>query len=100
MSIAAVFIAQVQPAPPPPSLIVAFIPWLFLGAIFGVVLATMAKRKGKNPVLWFFLGFIPLVGFYLAFILASRPDAALLERIRRLEDQAAADTRRVEPPPI
>jgi hypothetical protein len=33
----------------------------------GSVLATIAKRKGKNPALWFFLGFIPIVGFFLAF---------------------------------
>jgi hypothetical protein len=78
-------------------------PWLFLGLIMGSVLATIAKRKGKSPVLWFFLGFIPLVGFFLAFILASRPDAALLDRVRRLEEQvasSAASTPRVEPPPI
>jgi hypothetical protein len=78
-------------------------PWLFLGLIMGAVLGTIAKRKGKNPALWFFLGFIPLVGFFLAFILASRPDVALLDRIRRLEEQAAssgASAPRVELPPI
>ena len=78
-------------------------PWLFLGLIMGSVLATIAKRKGKNPALWCFLGFIPLVAFFLAFILASRPDAALLDRIRHLEEQVTsgeANTTRVEPPPI
>jgi hypothetical protein len=78
-------------------------PWLFLGLIMGSVLATMAKRKGKNPALWFLLGFIPLVGYYLASILASRPDAALLDRIRRLEEKvesSAVNTAQVEPPPI
>jgi hypothetical protein len=71
--------------------------------MMGSVLATMAKRKGKNPALWFLLGFIPVVGFYLAFILASRPDTALLDRIRHLEEKvgsSAANTARVEPPPI
>ena len=84
-------------------MIAMLFPWLFLGLILGSVLATIAKRKGKNPVLWFFLGFIPLVGFFLAFVLASRPDAAVLDRIRRLEEQvasSAAKTARVEPPPI
>ena len=79
------------------------VPWLFLGVIMGSVLASMAKRKAKNPVLWFFLGFIPLVGFYLAFILASRPDAALLDRISRLEEQLSTRSEvstRVERPPI
>jgi hypothetical protein len=100
----AVFIAQVQTPPPPaPPLIAMLFPWLFLGLIMGSVLATMAKRKGKNPALWFLLGFIPIVGFYLAFILASRPDEALLDRIRRLEEQVAStppNSARVEPPPI
>jgi hypothetical protein len=84
-------------------MIAMLFPWLFLGLIMGLVLATIAKRKGKNPVLWFFLGFIPLVGFFLAFILASRPDAALVDRIRRLEEQVASGPRTtagVEPPPI
>ena len=98
----AVFIAQAQtpPSPAPPGLAMLF-PWLFLGLIMGSVLATMAKRKGKNPVLWFFLGFIPIVGYFLAFILASRPDTALLDRIRRLEEQvaaSAANTTRERPP--
>jgi len=94
--------AQTTPSPAPPTIAMLF-PWLFLGLILGTVLATIAKRKGKNPVLWFFLGFIPLVGFFFAFILASRPDAALLDRVRRLEEQvasSAANTTRVEPPPI
>jgi hypothetical protein len=69
----------------------------------GAVLATIAPRKGKNPLLWFFLGFIPFVGFFLAFILASGPDAAVLNRLRHLEEQVSggtATTTRVEPPPI
>ena len=104
VSILTVFIAQVQTPPPlAPTAIEMLLPWLFLGLIMGLVLATIAKRKGKNPVLWFFLGFIPVVGYFLAFIIASRPDAALLDRIRRLEEQvasSAADTTPVEPPPI
>ena len=97
-------IAQAQAAPPSaPPLIGMLLPWLFLGLIMGVVLATMAPRKGKNPFLWFLLGFIPLVGYYLAFILASRPDKAMLDRIRQLEEEVSggtATTTREEPPPI
>ena len=66
-------------------------PWLFLGLIIGSVRAAIAKRKGKNPLLWFFLGFIPVVGYFLAFVLASRPDVEVLNRIRRLEEQLAVD---------
>jgi hypothetical protein len=99
-----VLIAQAQtPLPRAPTAIEMLFPWLFLGLIMGSVLAALAKRKGKNPALWFFLGFIPVVGYFLAFILASRPDVALLDRIRRLEEQVASspvNTTRVEPPPI
>jgi hypothetical protein len=85
-----VFIAQAQTAAPrAPTLIEMLFPWLFLGLIMGSVLAAIAKRKGKNPLVWFFLGFIPLVGYFLAFILASRPDVEVLNRIRRLEEQLA-----------
>ena len=99
-----IFIAQAQTAPPrAPSMIEMLFPWLFLGLIMGSVLATIAKRKGKNPLLWFFLGFIPVVGYFLAFVLASCPDVELLNRIRRLEEQlpvSSAGTTRVELPPI
>jgi hypothetical protein len=99
-----IIIAQTQTGPPPAlSPIGILFPWLFLGLIMGSVLATMAPRKGKNPFLWFLLGFIPLVGYFLAFILASRPDKAMLDRIRGLEEQVSggtASTTRVEPPPI
>jgi hypothetical protein len=98
----AVFVAQAQTPPPAPPMIAMLFPWLFLGLILGSVLATIAKRKGI-PYCGFFSDFIPLVGFFLAFVLASRPDAAVLDRIRRLEEQvasSAAKTARVEPAPI
>jgi len=62
-------------------------PWLPLGFIMGSVLAVMAPRKGKNASLWFLLGFIPVVGFFAALVLASRPDITLVQRIARLEEQ-------------
>jgi hypothetical protein len=83
-------IAQAETPPPLPSLwatlVELLIPWLFLGVITGSILAVMAPRKGASAALWFFVGLIPVVGFYSAFILASRPDAAVLERLRRLEE--------------
>jgi hypothetical protein len=98
-----VLIAQAEThVPPSPPLFVVLVPWLFCGIMMGSVLALISKRKGKNPVLWFFLGFIPLVGFFLAFILASRPDVALLDRIHRLEEQLASPAPKssgIPPPP-
>jgi len=64
MSTMAVIIAQAQTPPPPaPSAIAMLFPWLFLGLIMGSVLATIAKRKGKNPGLWCFLGLFRLSRF-------------------------------------
>jgi hypothetical protein len=74
-------------APPPPDWMPFLFPWLPLGFVMGSVLAVMATRKGRNPSLWFLLGFIPIVGFFAALVLASRPDAALLQRIGRLEEK-------------
>jgi hypothetical protein len=80
-------IAQTEVPPSPwPTLIGLLIPWLFLGLIMGSILAVIAPRKGARSVLWFFIGFIPLVGFYCAYILVSRTDVAVLERIRQLEE--------------
>jgi len=96
--VSTVIIAQAQSAPPPAPSPVAF-SWFDHGRCF----SDHSPRKGKNPFLWFSLGFIPLVGFFLAFILASRPDKGMLDRIRRLEEQVSggtATTTRVEPPPI
>ena len=56
--------------------------WGVLGA------ASIARRKGSSAALWFFLGLIPIVGFYSAFVLVSRPDAAVLERLRQLEEHS------------
>ena len=82
-------IAQAQ-TPPPPSpwatLAGLLIPWLLFGVITGSILAVIAPRKGASAALWFFIGLIPVVGFYSAFILASRPDVAVLERLRQLEE--------------
>jgi hypothetical protein len=35
---------------------------LLMGTCFGLVNAIVADSKGKNPLLWFFIGFIPILG--------------------------------------
>ena len=86
----ALIIAQAQTPPPLPSpwatLVGLMIPWLLFGVINGTIIAFIAPRKGASAALWFFIGLIPVVGFYSAFILASRPDVAMLERLRQLEE--------------
>lgn len=61
------------------------------------------QAKGKESRAVVFSRIYSGCRVFLAFILASRPDVALLDRIRRLEEQVAsipANTTRVEPPPI
>lgn len=76
------------------------LPILFLGAILGTILAFMARRKGRNPFLWFFIGLIPLVGVFAALVLASRPDISLLKRLWALEDMLLKSNPPSQPPPL
>jgi hypothetical protein len=83
-------LAQAIHTPPPaPGALGMLLPFLVLGTVFGTTLAVIAHRKGSNPFVWFFLGLIPMVGFFAALVLVSRPDLALLKRIWVLEDQLA-----------
>jgi hypothetical protein len=92
-------LAQATQIPPPaPSVLGMLLPWLFLGPTLGIILALMARRKGRNPILWFFVGFTPLVGFFAALVLASRPDVSLLKRLWALEDKLANITGNPQPP--
>jgi RsiW-degrading membrane proteinase PrsW (M82 family) len=78
-----------------------FFPLAFLGTVLGIVLAFMARRKGRNPFLWFVIGLIPFVGVFAALVLASRPDSSLLNRLWALEDRlakAAPDSHPPQPP--
>lgn len=38
-------------------IVFVFICSLFVGPIFGILSAVLAKRRGRNPASWFFLGF-------------------------------------------
>jgi hypothetical protein len=46
-----------------PSLIISFLPLLFLSVAFGFTARFLAKDKGQNVGLWTVLGFIPFVNF-------------------------------------
>ena len=89
-----------QVASPAPNLFAMFFPLAFLGTILGIVLAFMARRKGRNPFLWFVIGLIPFVGVFAALVLASRPDISLLNRLWALEDRLAKATPDSRPPQL
>jgi hypothetical protein len=93
-------IAQAAQIPPPAPGLAMWFPLIFLGTVLGTILAFMARRKGRNPFLWFVLGFIPFVGAFAALVLASRPDVALLKRIGALEDKLAKLAPNTVPPPL
>ena len=59
----------------------SFVPLLFMGLIFGLVLMPMAKRKGRNRWLWFVAGFVPGWNFLGGLWLASLPDVAIMEQV-------------------
>ena len=82
-------LAQLDP-PPTPSGIALLIPPVLMGIILGTILASIARRKGRNRLAWFFVGFIPLFGLLAGLILASRPDIALVRRVQFLEEKIAS----------
>ncbi len=64
-----------------------FIPLIIMGAIFGLTLRSIAKRKGKNEWLWFFAGFVPGWNLFGGIWLASLPDVSVTEAISSLVDE-------------
>lgn len=46
-----------------PSILVQFVPLLFLSAWIGVLAYYLARDKGRNITKWTILGFIPMVNF-------------------------------------
>lgn len=79
--------------PPPtdsdttPSFIVSVIPFLAATVPFAVLFFAMARRKEKNPLLWLFLGFIPIVNLVAGYWLASQTDDSVKDQIKRLRDE-------------
>jgi hypothetical protein len=62
----------------------SFVPLLFMGLIFGLVLMPMAKRKGRSQWLWFLAGFVPGWNFLGGLWLASLPDKSISEEVKAL----------------
>lgn len=71
----------------PPPILAALCPWFVFGIVLGLVLGCMARRKGRNPFLWFAIGLIPLFSIFAGIYLASLPDTYLLNRLWALEEK-------------
>jgi hypothetical protein len=47
---------------------VQLMPMLVIGLVIGTLMAVAASKVGRNPVLWFILGAIPIVNFIFIWI--------------------------------
>lgn len=58
------------------------LPLLVIGFVIGVLMAVAASKVGRNPVLWFILGVIPIVNF---FFIGIATWSVLIELHRKLK---------------
>jgi len=61
------------------------LPLLFIGGILGVIMAVVATKVGKNPVLWFLLSAIPFVNMFFLPIVLWRCVIDLHRKVEALE---------------
>jgi len=66
------------------SQLMSFLPLLLLGCIMGVLLKSIAKRKGRNEWLWFLGGLLPGWNLLGGLWLASLPDKSVSEEVKAL----------------
>jgi hypothetical protein len=67
--------------------IVSFLPLMIFTLPFIILIAFMAKRKGKNVFLSVLFGIIPFANIIYALWLASQTDIDLLKRIEAIENK-------------
>lgn len=67
-----------------PSPLLQMIPLAILTIPILIINMKLAKRKGRNMVLFFFLSLIPLVAYYVAIHLASLTDKSLNDKIDKI----------------
>jgi multisubunit Na+/H+ antiporter MnhB subunit len=63
----------------------SFIPLLVFFVIYAFVFRWLAKRKGKSPWAYFFIGLVPIWNMIAFVVLLAHTDISVLERIRVLE---------------
>ncbi len=75
----------------PPQL-AAFIPMIVISIPIIIMNILLAKRKGQNMTLYFFISIIPFVGYFAAIYLASLTDKSINEKIDRILELLEAKT--------
>ncbi len=64
----------------------SFLPIILVTIIFGLLNFFLAKDKGRNPKLWIWLSFIPLINPILYGYLAGCADLNLQKKLDKLND--------------
>ena len=67
--------------------ILQFIPIIILTIPFVALTAYIAIKKGGNPILWSFIGFIPFINFCGVLWLLSQIDKRLQVQIQELKNE-------------
>jgi len=67
--------------------IASFIPLVLIGVVWGVFNASIAGRKGRNKVLFFFLSIIPVLWVFISIYLASLTDKDVLEKLGMISEE-------------
>ena len=73
-----------QEPPSAPMLLAQLVPLIIICASLALVLAVIARRKGRSPLVAL-LAFIPLVNMMFAIWLCSLTDASVLKDIEELK---------------
>jgi len=72
-----------NPSPPPLAGLLAFLPFFLICGALAVLIAFVAKRKGRSPLVAL-LAFVPLVNGLYALWLCSLTDVSVLREIEEL----------------
>jgi hypothetical protein len=67
--------------------IASFIPLILIGVVWGVFNASIAGRKGRNKVLFFFLSIIPVLWVFISIYLASLTNKDVLEKLGMISEE-------------
>lgn len=70
-------------------LFIHLLPLLFLMLPLLIAVVSISLKKGKNPILWFFLCCIPLANIFFVLWLISQTDLEIKSQIKLLQEDLA-----------
>ena len=71
------------------SAFMSFLPMIFLAVPFIILNGIISKRKGKSPIKYILLSFIPFLGLCLTIYLVSFLDKDIQDKINTIYEKAA-----------